>query len=114
MMRLGVAALFFVLPTLLAETLETVSVHQQTAANAMRELAERRGAKAVTVASWFMEPQEWRREGDVLLKEEDDFRSLADNDAFDIVMGDLYFKKALPHFRGVYIDFPHFAVSGRE
>lgn len=32
MMRLGgVAALFFVLPTLLAETLETVSVHQQTA-----------------------------------------------------------------------------------
>ena len=28
---MGVAALFFVLPTLLAETLETVSVHQQTA-----------------------------------------------------------------------------------
>lgn len=110
---------YFGLESVLPEGLDlsgasVLVVHQQTAANAMRELAERRGAKAVTVASWFMEPQEYRREGDVLLKEEDDFRSLADHDAFDIVMGDLYFKKALPHFRGVYIDFPHFAVSGRE
>ena len=110
---------YFGLESVLPEGLDlsgasVLVVHQQTAANAMRELAERRGAKAVTVASWFMEPQECRREGDILLKEEDDFRSLADNDAFDIVIGDLYFKKALPHFRGIYIDFPHFAVSGRE
>lgn len=110
---------YFGLESVLPEGLDlsgasVLVVHQQTAANAMRELAERRGAKAVTVASWFMEPQECRREGDVLLKEEDDFRSLADNDAFDIVIGDLYFKKALPHFQGIYIEFPHFAVSGRE
>ena len=55
-----------------------------------------------------------RKVTDILLKEEDDFRSMADNDAFDIIIGDLYFKKALPHFHGTYIDFPHFAVSGRE
>ena len=110
---------YFGLETVLPDTVDVsgasiLVVHQQTAANAMRDIAERRGASAVTVASWFMEPQEYRCEGDVLLKEEDDFRSLADNDAFDIIIGDLYFKKALPHFHGTYIDFPHFAVSGRE
>lgn len=110
---------YFGLESVLPETVDfsdaaVLVVHQQTAANAMRALAERKGAAAVTVASWFMEPQEWRREGDVLLREEDDFRCLADTDTFDIIIGDLYFKKALPHFQGVYIDFPHFAVSGRE
>lgn len=88
-------------------------VHQQAAANAMRSLLEQRGAGNVTVASWFMELPEYRRKTDILLKEEDDFCRLADTDAFDIIMGDIYFKKALPHFTGTYIDFPHFAVSGR-
>lgn len=89
-------------------------VHQQAAANAMRNLLEQRGAGKVTAASWFMKLWAYCRETDVQLKEEDDFCRLADTDAFDIILGDMYFRKALPHFKGTYIDFPHFAVSGRE
>ena len=33
--------------------------------------------------------------------------------AFDVILGDAYFRRALPNFHGQYIDFPHFAVSGR-
>ena len=43
----------------------------------------------------------------------EDLRRLADNDQFDIILGDAYFRRALPNFHGQYVDFPHFAVSGR-
>ena len=88
-------------------------VHQQAAANAMRDWLEQRGAASVTAASWFMQLRGWRREGDVQLKEEDDFVGLADGEAFDIIVGDVYFKRALRRFGGTFVDFPHFAVSGR-
>ena len=79
----------------------------------MRALAEEAGAAYVTTATWFMTEQTGCDEGDISLREEDEFRNLADNNDFDIILGDAYFQKALPHFQGMYIDFPHFAVSGR-
>lgn len=88
-------------------------VHQQTAANALRDYILSQVEADVTVASWFMLHKDQRQDGDIHLKEEDDWCSLADNDTYDIIIGDVYFQKALPHFRGDYIDFPHFAVSGR-
>ncbi|WP_301860904.1 nitrogenase component 1 [uncultured Megasphaera sp.] len=92
---------------------QVLIIHQQTAANGLRSLAEEAGAEQVTVASWFMQPEAYRRPGDIVLKEEDDLQVLADNDRFDVIAGDAYFQKALPHFKGLYIDIPHFAVSGR-
>ncbi|EGS32163.1 conserved domain protein [Megasphaera sp. UPII 135-E] len=50
----------------------------------------------------------------IYLKEEDDFCQLVQEGSFDVIIGDIYFKRAIPHFTGVYIDYPHFAVSGRE
>lgn len=67
----------------------------------------------MTTASWFMDKPEARYENHVVLKEEDDLRDLADNDSFDLILGDLYYRRALPNFHGQYVDFPHFAVSGR-
>lgn len=89
-------------------------IHQQAAAHVMRRILEKRGAAQVTAASWFMQHQAYCRPGDAALKEEDDLRALADNGRFDMIAGDRYFKRALPHFPGLYIDYPHFAVSGRE
>lgn len=89
-------------------------VHQQVAANAMAELAEEAGAESVTTASWFMDLPELHRKSHVQLKEEDDFMRLANNDHFDLILGDSYFQRALPQFNGEFVDFPHFAVSGRE
>lgn len=88
-------------------------IHQDVAARAMRAMAEEAGAAYVTTATWFMTAQTKSDAGHISLREEDDFRKLADNDDFDIILGDSYFKKALPHFHGLYVDFPHFAVSGR-
>lgn len=88
-------------------------IHQQTAANALRQYITSCVSADVTVASWFTLLKDQRQDGDVLLKEEDDWIQLADGDAYDIIVGDAYFKKALRHFTGEYIDFPHFAVSGR-
>lgn len=88
-------------------------IHQDIAARAMRAMAEEAGAAYVTTATWFMTAQTEPDAGHISLREEDDFRKLADNDDFDIILGDSYFKKALPHFHGLYVDFPHFAVSGR-
>lgn len=88
-------------------------IHQDVAARAMRAMAEEAGAAYVTTATWFMTAQTESDAGHISLREEDDFRKLADNDDFDIILGDSYFKKALPHFHGLYVDFPHFAVSGR-
>lgn len=89
-------------------------VHQQIAANALRSLIEGETDAEITTATWFSCQQEDCRAGDVQLHEEDDFSHLADTNSFDCIIGDAYFKKALPHFQGTYIDFPHFAVSGRE
>ena len=41
----------------------------------------------------------------------DPAQTAADN--ADAVIADRNFKKVLPGFEGVFIDFPHFAVSGR-
>ena len=88
-------------------------IHQDVAARAMRAMAEEAGAAYVTTATWFMTAKTEQDAGHISLREEDDFRKLVDNDDFDIILGDSYFKKALPHFHGLYVDFPHFAVSGR-
>lgn len=88
-------------------------IHQQVAADMLRQELERKNQATIVNATWFSCADELRRNGDVQLCEEDDFCSLADTDRFDVIIGDAYFKRALPHFKGQYIDFPHFAVSGR-
>lgn len=88
-------------------------LHQKVAAKALAELAAKAGAASVRTASWFMDAPEIELPQHQQLKEEDDLITLADNDHFDLIAGDSYFKRALPHFSGEYLDFPHFAVSGR-
>ena len=88
-------------------------VHQQILANTLRQQLLEAGASAVTVASWFMLKETLKEAYDIALREEDDFIQLADNQTYDIVIGDDLFRKALKHFTGTYLELPHFAVSGR-
>lgn len=88
-------------------------IHQQVGANTLRNILKETTAATITVATWFLRDEAYCCDGDIQLREEDDLCSLADNDDFDIIIGDAYFKKALPHFTGTFVDFPHFAVSGR-
>lgn len=87
-------------------------VHQQFAANAIREQLEDRGCEAVC-ASWFGMNTDYMREGDIRIKGEDDLIELAVNGGFDYILADEFFKRAARGYSGEWIDLPHFAVSGR-
>ena len=88
-------------------------VDQQVAANAMREELLARGAASVTCATWFMQVPELMREGDVRLREEDDFEELVYEGGFDVLVGDPTLWRIVPKFAGETIDVPQFPVSGR-
>ena len=83
-------------------------IHQQIAANVLREKIN--GCK-VDCATWFGLDKSIANENDVHIKNEEDLADIADN--YDVIIGDISFKKIVPRFKGEFVDFPHFAVSGR-
>lgn len=103
-------------------------VHQQILANTLRkeltkelteELRENRDGVPendinIHVASWFMMEKSQKEEGDILLKEEDDWISLIKEKNYDVIIADPLLKKAVPFYKGVWYDLPHFAISGKK
>lgn len=91
-------------------------VHQQVIANEVRNWIHDHTAAPeqteVTAASWFMLKKELRQPEDIHLTEENEFRELVLQGGYDIVIGDLILKNALPDYEGIYVNLPHFAVSG--
>lgn len=68
----------------------------------------------INVASWFMMDKDQKAEGDILLKEEDDWISLIKESDYDVIIADPLLKKAVPFFEGEWYDLPHFAISGKK
>lgn len=68
----------------------------------------------VNVASWFMMDKDQKAEGDILLKEEDDWIRLIKESDYDVIIADSLLKKAVPFFEGEWYDLPHFAISGKK
>ncbi len=87
-------------------------VHQQILANTLREIICRTTDSKVTVASWFLMDQELEQEGDISLKEEEQWILLVKEGNYDVIIGDPLFQKAIRNYGGEYISLPHFAVSG--
>lgn len=87
-------------------------VNQQVAANAMREELLAQGVASVTCATWFMQLPELAQEGDVRLREEDDFEELVYGGGFDVLVGDPTLWRIVSRFDGRTIDVPQFPVSG--
>lgn len=90
-----------------------VVVHQHFAGIALREKLLEAGAAAVAVGSYFMMEKSLMEAQDRLLKEEEDFPAFVNGFQADAVVADLNFKKLLRNFEGTFVDYPHFAVSGR-
>lgn len=85
-------------------------IHQQVLANAVRdEILE--VAADVTVASWFMMKDSLKREGDFKLMYEQQLAEVAED--YDVIIGDSFLKRRMGNYQGLFIDLPHFAVSGR-
>ena len=67
----------------------------------------------VTVASWIMMKPELRQEGDLHLRDEDDYVELVEKGGFDVIYADHCMERMTPKFAGIFVDTVHFAVSGR-
>ena len=65
------------------------------------------------LASLFRTLPEWMKPGDISFSGEEDFVRAVNSNAFDVVIGDPVLKRAVPDFRGEWISFVHFAVSGK-
>ena len=89
-------------------------VHQQVIANSIRDVVREHDEDAeVTVASWFSMEKDLLEEGDVSLRDEDDYIELVENGSFDVIFADLCMKRMVPGFAGEFEDAVHFAVSGK-
>ena len=89
---------------------KTLILHQQFAVRAIRELA---GDMEIVAANYFMQIPEFAEPQDVTLSGEDDFTELVKQGQFDVILADPLFRRLIPDFRGEFIDFIHFAVSGK-
>lgn len=91
-----------------------LAVHQQVALDSARKVWLDRGASSVTGATWFMRLKALEQPGDLRLTEEDDFERAVDAGGYDIIAADPMLKPLAKHFTGQWIDWPHFAVSGKR
>ena len=88
-------------------------VHQQVIADSIRKELIRKGAKTVQTAGWFMMKKELLADGDMSLRDEDDYIELVQNGDFDIIFADGCMERMTPEFKGRFINTRHFAVSGK-
>ncbi len=94
---------------------KTLVIHQQAAANEIRDLLEKADCGSnVTCGTWFLKDAEFARPCDVHFDTEEKFREYVLNGGFDTIIGDPLFKRALREFKGEYIDAAHYAVSGYD
>ena len=89
-------------------------VHQQVIGSAIREEILKRAPDAqITVASWFVVKPELRKDGDLHLRDEEDYIQLVESGDFDVIYADRCMERMTPEFSGTFVDTVHFAVSGR-
>ena len=88
-------------------------VHQQVIADSIRREVLKRGAETVLAAEWFMVHKELLADGDVLLRDEDNYVELLQNEKFDIIFADACMERMTPEFKGTFINTRHFAMSGK-
>ncbi|MDO5409743.1 MAG: nitrogenase component 1 [Lachnospiraceae bacterium] len=88
-------------------------MHQQVLANAVREEIRSQVKADCTVASWFMLKPQLCEAQDLYLMEEDQFTELLEKEQYDVIIGDDILKNAAKGFQGIYVNLPHFAVSGK-
>ncbi len=88
-------------------------IHQQVAANAIRELISGDETdENIVCGTWFMQEPDLAACQDVTFEREDQFISFVEEGNFEVIIGDPKLERALRAWSGEYIACPHFAVSG--
>lgn len=85
-------------------------IHQQMAANALREQLR---DCTCDCASWFDMADEYKQENDIHIASEEQLCDIIKENGYDVIIADEFFRRAVKDFKGDWIDFPQFAVSGR-
>lgn len=88
-------------------------IHQQLAANALREFMADCTDCDIDCASWFEMNDELKEQNDLRIKSEEQLVQAVEENGYDVIIADEFFKRAVSGFKGEWIDFSHFAVSGR-
>lgn len=88
-------------------------VQQQVIADSIRRELKKRGAESVQVAGWFMMKKELLEDGDISLRDEEDYIELVREGDFDIIFADGCMERMVPEFKGLFVNTRHFAVSGK-
>ena len=86
-------------------------IHQQFAANALRE---KMSGCDVDCATWFMFDKTYAREGDFRITAEEVLNEKIAERGYDVIIADSDLRRAIKGFAGEFIDFPHYAVSARK
>ena len=89
-------------------------VHEPVFAEMLRRALLENGAESVTVGTWFTPVRSLVRDGDVRFREEAEFARFVEQGGFSCVIADAALRKAAPRYPGVWLDVPHFAVSGER
>jgi len=88
-------------------------IRSQFAANELRALIG--NTENTKCATWFMQDKTFALDGDIKLSGEDDLSELIEKESFDLIIADsdafALIKSA--GYKGDFIDYPEFAVSGR-
>lgn len=88
-------------------------VHEQFRANALRdELLRRLPSAQIICGTWFMQHREYAAPDDVTWREEDEWQNFVERGNFDCILADRTLQRAIPFYKNVFVDLPHFAVSG--
>ena len=96
--------------------LSVLIIHTQFAANEMRnQIRTNKDNVKVDCATFFMQSRDYAEEGDLRLSGEDDLAELVAKNNYDLIIADSNFERLLTAsgYTGKFVDFPHFAVSGR-
>lgn len=88
-------------------------IHTQTAANELRKHIKDRWDCQCDNATFFMQKPQLSQPSDVTLSDEDDLRKLCEEGKYDVIIADRTLKRVVKNFEGIFIDFPHFGLSGR-
>lgn len=88
-------------------------VQQQVIADSIRRELKKRGAESVQVAGWFMMKKELLEDGDISLRDEEDYIELVREGEFDIIFADGCMERMVSEFKGLFVNTRHFAVSGK-
>ena len=96
--------------------MEMLILHQQVAAEALRRrfralLPEMAGR--IRIGSFFQMDPQFAEEGDLHREGENELIRAAGGKRFGIICGDPLYRRALGDYAGLWIDLPHYAVSGQ-